>query len=187
MKTVTSNSKKYAILILMETRSNPVAICGIYCGACPHHLGHISGAAQSLRNWLDGWNFDDVAFVVLPPGVNYPAFREVLSSLAGLQPCEGCRTHGNPVCPIKACATEQGIETCAQCGKFIGEIDNPCGNEEAGTIYRLISKRYSGWNLANLKRIREIGLESFAAEMNKKVEDGFSTCDVISKSKVFRR
>jgi len=171
----------------MEERLKSIAVCGIYCGACPDRRGMIRQSAQSLRDLLEGWNIEDVAPFVLPPGMNYPAFGELLSAMASRQPCDGCRGGGNPICPIKLCAEKRGVVTCAECESFAGEIENPCGNEEARAIFSLISKRYSGWNLENLKKIKEVGLDAFMDEMDEKVSDGFITCDVISKEKIFSR
>ena len=79
------------------------------------------------------------------------------------------------------------MTTCADCAEFVGEVDKPCNNDEPLAIFRMISQRYSGWNLENLKRIKEIGTEAFLDEMEKKAANGFTTCDVISKEKVFNR
>jgi len=171
----------------MEQQGGSIAVCGIYCGACPHFQGRIRESATALRDWLDGWNFDDIAAFILPPGMNYQTFREVLSAIANHEPCEGCREQANPLCPVKLCAKSRNVTSCAECDDFTGDINAPCKNEEPLEIFRLISRRYSGWNLENLKRIREIGIEAFLAEMEKKISEGFSTCDVISREKVFKR
>ena len=171
----------------MEKQGGSIAVCGIYCGACPLFQGRIRESATSLLDWLDGLNFGDVASFILPPEMNYPAFREILSAIASREQCEGCREQANQLCPIKLCAKSRNMTSCAECDDFTGNINAPCKNEEPLEIFRLISRRYSGWNLENLKRIREIGLEAFLAEMGKKISEGFSTCDVISKEKVFKR
>ena len=171
----------------MTNRVGSIAVCGIYCGACPHFQGRIRESAMSLRDWLDGWNFGDVAQFILPPGMNYPGFREVLSAIANHDPCGGCREQANPLCPIKLCAKGRNAATCAECDRFVGDINKPCNNEEPLEIFRLISRRYSGWNLENLKRIREVGVEKFIDEMEQKISKGFNACEVISKEKVFSR
>ncbi len=171
----------------MANNLQNMAVCGIYCGACPHKLGHIRKAASALADLLEGWNFADVARFVLPPGMNYPSFREVLTELVSGEPCDGCRADGNPLCPIKACAERRRITTCAECSDFEGNPQSPCKSREAAEIFRLISARYSGWNLDNLKKIRQIGLDKFFEEMEQKVKDGFTTCEVISRERTFSR
>ena len=171
----------------MEKQGGSVAVCGIYCGACPLFQGRVRESATSLLDWLDGLNFGDVASFILPPEMNYPAFREILSAIASRQQCEGCIAQASSSCPINLCARSRNVTTCADCDLFIGDINTPCKNEEPLEIFRLISRRYSGWNLENLKRIREIGIEAFKVEMEKKISEGFSTCDVISREKVFKK
>jgi len=172
----------------VEANPGNIAVCGIYCGACPHKLGHIRRVAAALADLLEGWNFADVARFVLPPGMNYPAFREVLTEFTSGRPCEGCRTDGNPLCPIKACAERRQITTCSECGDFEGNLQSPCKSREAEEIFKLISARYSGWNLENLEKIRREGLEKFCGEMERKVaEEGFTTCEVISRERIFSR
>jgi len=48
----------------------------------------------------------------------------------------------------------------------------------------MITKRYAGWNLENLKRIQEVGYRKFIDEMQAKVKKGFLTSDVISDEMV---
>jgi len=171
----------------VKNNLDDIAVCGIYCGACPHKLGHINRAATALADLLEGWNFADVAPFLLPPGMKYPAFREVLTELASGEPCEGCRPDGNPLCPIKTCAERRQFATCSECGDFMGASESPGETREAGEIFRLISARYSGWNLENLKRIREAGLDKLREEMERKVREGFTTCEVISRERIFSR
>ncbi len=51
----------------------------------------------------------------------------------------------------------------------------------APAILEMITKRYAGWNLENLKRIQEVGYRKFIDEMQAKVKKGFLTSDVISR------
>ena len=49
----------------------------------------------------------------------------------------------------------------------------------------LITKRYRGWNIENLERIREVGYRQFIDQMQEKVNTGFLTSDVISDEMIF--
>ena len=67
----------------------------------------------------------------------------------------------NRNCKVKACASEHGYATCAECTDF----ENL---KECKKLYNFVS-RFFGFifrtdRIGNLNRIREIGLESFKEE-----------------------
>lgn len=168
---------------------NLIAPCGIFCGACDPFLGKSKELAKELYRIIDGFNMRDVAPIVL--GVEQEKIKEflgILKQISEARKCPGCLAGGgNPGCPMKSCTAEKGYLTCAECERL------PCSVEETETgadpmsapaMLKMITRRYAGWNLENLKRIQEVGYRSFIDEMQEKVKQGFLTSDVISDEMV---
>jgi hypothetical protein len=166
-----------------------IAPCGIYCGACDMMLGRSRSLAGEMYSILNGFNFADVGPFFM--GVEQEKVVDFLSMLerwSKADKCPGCLGGGgNPACPIRTCAQSRGFATCAECDSV------PCrrseGNEnwfqDASAFLELITRRYGGWNLENLQRIREVGYRQFIDEMQEKVKSGFMTSDVIKAEMVF--
>ncbi len=172
---------------LAEEEKRLIAPCGIYCGACDIFLGKSMHLARELHRILDGFNLTDVApFVLEAEQEQARDFLAILKKWGSGKQCPGCiKGGGNPDCPIEACAKEKGLYTCAECERM------PCSPDERNedpfspeSLLGLITKRYSGWNIENLKRIREIGYRRFIDETQAKVRAGFLTSDVISPEMV---
>ena len=166
-----------------------IAPCGIYCGACDMFLGRSKELTTELYRIMNGFNFADVGPAVM--GIEQQKaqdFLDMLDKWSKQEKCPGCfNGGGSPVCSIRACAQNQGFLTCAECGRM------PCNEhpgdgkgqpQDPGGWLELITKRYSHWNIDNLKRIQEIGYRSFIDEMQKRVKGGFLTSDVISREMV---
>jgi len=174
---------------LTEEETCLIAPCGIYCGACDIMLGKSSDLAKEMHRILKGFNIADVGpFFLGIEQERVADFLAILEKWSQGPRCPGCRGGGgNPACSIRACSQQQGFLTCAECERM------PCGQgaedgnwmQEAGAFLEMITSRYSGWNIRNLERIREIGYRRFIDEMQAKVRDGFMTSDVISSEMVF--
>ena len=146
---------------------NLVGCCGIYCGACFGYRGTISQKATELREVLNSERFGRRIVTALPWIGDYSEFSKVLSHLESLK-CAGCGAGGgNPWCSIRRCCQKRGFTSCAECSEF------PCKKLD------WITKRYDQWNLRNLERIREVGIERWLREQEEKVKEGFTTGDVI--------
>jgi hypothetical protein len=166
-----------------------IAPCGIYCGACDIMLGKSMSLAKEMYGIINGFNIADVGpFFLGVPQERVTDFLEILDKWSKGDKCPGCRGGGgNPACPVKVCAHEKGFLTCAECDRM------PCGQgaesgnwmQEAGAFLEMITRRYAGWNIENLERVREVGYRRFIDEMQAKVRDGFMTGDVISSEMVF--
>jgi hypothetical protein len=143
---------------------------------------------------MKGFNIADVGPRLF--GFDQPKlkdFLEILEIWSQGQKCPGCWSGvcweggGNVVCLVKACAEKQGFLTCAECSKmpcneYRGEEENEL--PRAAHALDLVTKRYSQWNIDNLKRIREIGYRRFLDEIQKMVKCGFLTSDVISSEMI---
>ena len=166
-----------------------IAPCGIFCGACDAFLGVSRGLAKELYRILNGFNILDVAPIVL--GVEQERmkdFLDILTKIMETRRCPGCHAGGgNPGCPIKACVLEKGYLTCAECDTMPCNRMAPDGKTDFGSAcfyLETITRRYSGWNIKNLERIKEVGYRQFVDELQKSVQSGFTTSDVISNHMV---
>jgi hypothetical protein len=174
---------------ITQEETNLIAPCGIYCGACDPFLGKSKELAKELYRIIDGFNIRDVAPIVLGlEQEKMTEFLNILKQLSEARKCPGCLAGGgNPGCPMKTCTGEKRYLTCAECDSM------PCSTDEkekggdpmsAPAILGMITRRYAGWNIENLKRIQEVGYRKFIDEMQQKVKKGFLTSEVISDEMV---
>ena len=125
--------------------------CGLYCGLCELFLGVVSEHAGELQRMIKFFGLN--AEILNEDAETYGAFARVLEALklrvTGVQPCgEGCDLY--PVCKIRPCAKERGVETCAFCDDFPCSIISPV-MEKFGTTEAL-------------HRQKELGLQAWADE-----------------------
>lgn len=159
----------------MSDESSLVGYCGLYCGACVIHQQMIKNRAMQLLEVLDAFQLREIAKEAkewAPKLAHYPEFEEVLQSVMKMfGECPGCQAGGGPpVCVIRDCCKENGFSTCAGCDKM------PCNKLEPQI------QGYQG-HLDMLRRIREIGIDKWAKEMERKVKEGFSYIEVMVRSK----
>ncbi|MBN2494428.1 MAG: DUF3795 domain-containing protein [Deltaproteobacteria bacterium] len=191
-----------------EQRAGPrvdlVGICGTWCGACLAFHGEIAADAARLLDRIQRQGFLSLARRVHPEREReIEAFFGVLDQLARTPPCPACLAGGgSPECPVRACARERGLASCAQCE----ELDRCARGQKTGSLMRQrraalredgcgfpfgpseylarITRKYRGWNLANLERIRDQGLDAFARQMER---EDFRTVDLKTSEDVFAR
>jgi len=186
--------------------------CGAYCGACLAFRGELADEAAGLLARLRRQGFLSLARRLEPaeaPRVD--AALEVLDRLARTPACPGCgRGGGVPGCPVRACARGQGLATCAPCARLracaAGEAARPGAaqarleakrraREALGAavgagfpfgpaeFLRRLTRKYGGWNLANLEAIRARGLEAWLAE--RAAEPAFRSLEVKAEEDVW--
>ena len=191
------NTEKFDLKKVTNEEHCLIAPCGIYCGACDIFLGRSRELAKELSRIMKGFNMIDVGPLVMGvEQLKIQDFFEILDKWSQGEKCSGCwkgicwEGGGNTVCPVRECAKKQDFLTCAECGKM------PCnarqGDEESQSTetsgwLEMVTKRYSRWNIDNLKRIREIGYRRFIDEMRERVESGFLTSDVISSEMIVNK
>ncbi len=146
----------------MSNSTSLVGYCGLYCGACGIHQGAFKERVEQLRSIIKRYGFDKFMPELAewePAFKHYKEFESVLDGLVKMfGSCPGClEGGGDPECKVRECAKQKGYTTCAECN-------------EASTCEKL--KPY--FNQETLERIREIGVASWAEEMDKKVRSGFS-------------
>lgn len=122
-----------------------LSVCGLNCAKCDIYLaGH---GDEGLRDEIVEWFAKKRNETIKPEQVR----------------CEGCRgpleTHWSPDCKMRACANKRGSQYCFQC------VDFPCGAlEEFASDGVPHHKR----TVENLKRMKEIGVEPWVVEQEKK-------------------
>lgn len=134
--------------------------------------------------------------VTIEEEIDIKAFQRVLRIFVEAPKCTGCGIAGVArVCPIVLCCQEKGYLTCAECPdieehgicKTINEnIIIPSLITDNMNFFRLITQRYSHWNVENLKKISRKGYKQYLKEMREKCNQGFTVGQVISKECVFR-
>lgn len=146
--------------------SNLVGYCGLYCNACGIRLGKIKSAVGNLRGIIAAYGFDKLMPELSkwePSFKHYDQFNQVMHGLVKLfGSCPSClEGGGDPNCKVRSCAKQKGYRTCAECS-------------EAETCENLAPYR-KGYGLTPaLESIKQKGIEGYAEEMQRKVDEGYS-------------
>lgn len=152
---------------MTETDSaNLIGYCGLYCNACGIRQGKIKAAVGNLRDIIAVYGFDKLMPELSkwePSFKHYNEFEQVMDGLAKMfGGCPGClQGGGDPNCKVRSCAKEKGYRTCAECG-------------EAETCEKLAPYREGYGLVPALESIKQKGIEGYAEEMQRKVDDGYS-------------
>jgi len=154
---------------LSEIPKNLVGYCGLYCGACGIYQGRIKQAVENLRKVIGVYGFDKIASELAnwePAFKHYAEFEEVLDGFVKFfGDCPGCVAGGgDPSCVVRECCKQKAYATCAEC-------------VEMGTCEKV--QRHGA--LEELRKIKTIGIDKWAEEMQKKVEAGYCRLDEILK------
>jgi len=147
---------------LKENSKSLVGYCGLYCGACAIYQGKIKHAVENLRKLIKAFGFDKFISELSqwnPAFQHYPKFEKVMNALEEMfGECPAClQNGGDPKCQIRLCCRQKGYVTCAECA-------------EMQTCQKL--EPYAK-NRDTLERIKAVGVEQWAEEMKKKVDEGF--------------
>ncbi len=126
---------------------------------------------------------------------DFKDFQRVLRKFVDSPNCPGCGLIGTArSCPIVICCEERGFLTCAECPdirehhicKTVLEKQIPSMITDNCTYFKLITRRYTNWNVQNLNKIIRKGYNKYIREMKDRVKKGFYSGQVISKECVFR-
>ena len=140
-----------------------LAPCGLDCGRCVRFKdGRVAQAAKQLAEGLQGFgNMAERMAQNIQALKNYPQFEEILSILSKAD-CIGCRQGSTtclPICRIRTCFKEKGVDFCGDCDDF------PCDRSPYPGQFKQC------WVEMN-QRIREIGAEDYYEEQIKKPRYG---------------
>jgi hypothetical protein len=95
-----------------ENVKGQIGACGIWCGSCVVGNGTLEALTRRVEALfraygLDHWGPDDLDFGQLAAG---------LASIQRIPACSGCwRGGGRENCELRGCATQRGLEGCAEC------------------------------------------------------------------------
>lgn len=181
--------------------------CGAWCGGCLALRGEIAEGAAALEDQISRQGFLSLASRLEPEEASrIEAFFLVLNRIARTPACPGCgRGGGVAACPVRACARDQDLTTCASCarlhdcegGRETGPIGAATRRRQAGlragdeadfpfsaaAFFVRLTRKYQGWNLTNLAFIREKGLSAWMQAMQ--ADPDFRSVQVKTSEDVF--
>ena len=138
------------------------AYCGLYCGDCIHYRSKAAELAQDLLKELQTTGFDTYANIVSTyreKMKDYESFRRVLEGIGELRCEEPCRVGGGCptfTCVMLACCRRKGIEGCWECDEY-----ETCNGFDSLMVCHGDNPR------KNLRKIKELGTENWAAHREK--------------------
>lgn len=188
--------------------SSLAGACGAYCGACLAYRAELAEEAGRLLHRVRRQGFLSLARRLQPAdGAKVDQFFDVLDRLARTPACPGCSAGGGPRdCPVRACAGQRALITCASCADLErcarGELppepaartrrqraelraEGPPFPFGASDYLARLCRKYRGWNLDNLRRIRAEGLEAWAADMARQAAQGFRSVEIKSDEDIY--
>jgi len=139
-----------------------VTYCGLYCGLCSAR-SRGPQEAKALHDTMRKEGYESW-------GGRLPNFKEFWAFLTDLadidKACPGCRQDGGPpLCGIRKCARQRGVDICAFCDEF------PCHRIEAlAQGYHML--------IPDCERMRRIGIDAWIAEQEERASTGFCYLDV---------
>jgi hypothetical protein len=132
-------------LVAEDSKGWLISVCGLNCAKCDiYRAGH--GDEKLLKELID-WFRKERNKTVNPEQIR----------------CEGCRgpvdVHWKPACKMMLCAKEKGLLYCFQCGDFpCAEVNSFCSD----------GVPHHKKTVENSMRMREIGIEAWIEEQQKK-------------------
>lgn len=156
---------------MVENPRKLAGYCGLYCGACGIYQGRIKQAVENLRSVIKAYGFDRIMPELAkwePAFEHYAEFDNVMNGLVKIfGECPGCvQGGGDPNCAVRNCCKQKAYATCAECS-------------EMETCEKL--RPYGTAALEGLRRIKAVGVDKWAEEMQKKVDGGYCGLDEMLK------
>ena len=156
---------------MADKKRNVAAPCGLYCGACMVYRANKRGDSELLAQMKEMFTArlsdlkEGQAFPSMPPskkGFDFSQIKEELERGASVC-CEGCLSDvvALPcrICGFRECAQEKGLTNCSQCP------DVPC---QWVSDFNNDGMPHHSEVLANIKRQKEIGIDAWLAEQEKR-------------------
>lgn len=144
-----------------------IGYCGLFCGACGISQGRIKKAVENLRGVIGAYGFDKIAPELAkwePAFEHYTEFENVMNGFVKIfGECSGCiKGGGDPNCAVRECCKQKGYATCAECADM----------EKCEKL-----RRYGSRALEGVRKIRTMGNDRWAGEIQKKVDAGYCYLD----------
>ena len=157
----------------MDDKNRAIAApCGLYCGACLVYRankrgenGVIEEMKKQAAKRIDELVEDGRMKGMPPPakGCDYSQLKKVVQEEEDYMCCEGCLSDvvALPcrICGFRACAQEKGITNCSECPEM------PC---QWVIDFKNDGIPHHADVLVNLERQKEIGIDAWLAEQEKK-------------------
>lgn len=101
-----------------------IAYCGLDCSECPAYVATIKDDDEKRKDLADKWSTEE--FPLKPEDVN----------------CRGCTQKTDVIsfcgdCDVRECASERGVENCAQCSQYACNKLDKIFEMDAGAKERL--------------------------------------------------
>jgi hypothetical protein len=146
---------------------NLIGYCGLYCGACGIRKGEIKQAVENLRKIISAYGFDKFTAELAqwePAFQHYAEFENVMNAWVKIfGECLGCiACGGDPNCVVRECCKQKAYATCAECAEM----------EKCEKV-----QRYGAHAIEGLRKIKAVGVDGMAREMQKKVDAGYCYLD----------
>lgn len=104
----------------INSKTDLVAYCGLYCGDCFSFKGTIADLSRDLRKELRQAKFSDIS-----KGIPFKEFKkykecyECLGAMVRLRCKSACKgSGGNPFCAIRKCCQKKGFDGCWECDEI---------------------------------------------------------------------
>jgi hypothetical protein len=104
----------------INSKTDLVAYCGLYCGDCFSFKGTIADLSRDLRKELRQAKFSDIA-----KGIPFKEFKkykecyECLGAMVRLRCKSACKGGGgNPFCDIRKCCQKKEFDGCWECDEI---------------------------------------------------------------------
>ncbi len=141
--------------------ASEIACCGLYCGDCVSRKHRMGLLADQLLEAIAAPAFAKLAAglpELMPekfePLKNYEGSRPVLAAIGHLDCAMPCRSGGGTSgCRIRECCRDRGMKGCWECDEF-----------ELCQTLAWLNPVEQGANVANLRILRDRGIEEFLAE-----------------------
>ncbi len=152
---------------MVENPRKLAGYCGLYCGACGIYQGRIKQAVENLRSVIKAYGFDKIMPELAKWESSFEHYAEFDNVMNGLVKifgeCPGCvQGGGDPNCAVRNCCKQKAYVTCAECS-------------EMETCEKL--RPYGAPVLEGLRRIKAVGVDKWAEEIQKKVNSGYCSLD----------
>ena len=136
----------------INSKTDLVAYCGLYCGDCFGFKGTIADLSRDLRKELRQAKFSDIAKgISFKEFKNYEECYECLGAMVRLRCKSACKGGGgNPSCAIRKCCQKKGFDGCWEC-------------DEIETCKKLntLNEIHKDAHRKNLRTIKKKGISKF--------------------------
>jgi len=144
----------------METSTELLGYCGLYCADCPAYTGEIADAAKNLSEVLTKFKVEQTAATTFPEEFrDVSKLQKTLEFMGNMRCTTICRQREDTAvsCQIRKCCKEKGFFGCHECAEF----------EDCDKIRSFMQGSHADACIANLKSIKEQSVETWIEKGNR--------------------